>query len=262
MFEPIIDRNKIFLITEDILGFPSPDQFLDNAPSVIGGDLHPDRLLLAYEQGIFPLNAPDEPVMWWSPDPRFVLFPEDIRVKKSMRPYFNQRKFRVTLDTCFEQVIHYCATVERPWHSSPWIDERVRAGYTALYQRGYAHCVEVWQGEELVGGLYGLSLGKIFFGESMFSRVPNASKFGLITLARTLEKKGFWFIDCQLYSTHLHEMGGTLLRRRFFLEVLTQNRKEETLRGSWKDWELVNTWRHDDTLPSMRKAFGLGKWEL
>ncbi|RMF20323.1 MAG: leucyl/phenylalanyl-tRNA--protein transferase [Bacteroidetes bacterium] len=257
MFEGI-DPEDFFWITPEIMGFPSPDQCPAAGPCVIGGDLHPLRLLLAYQQGIFPLNGPHEPVFWWAPDPRFVLLFEDLVVQKSMRPYFNQRKFRVTLDTCFEQVLHHCATVERPWHSSPWIDDRVRKGYTALYELGYAHSVEVWRGEELVGGLYGLSLGKIFFGESMFTRVSNASKFGLITLARTLEKKGFWFIDCQLWSDHLDQMGGSFLTRRFFLEVLARNRREKTFRGSWSDWEVADTWKRDENAPSLREAWDLG----
>lgn len=204
-----------------------------NGVLAIGGDLGFERLMLAYQYGIFPWYNADDPIIWWHPDPRFVLFTEDVRITKSMRPYFNQERFRLTLDQNFEAVLRACKTVKRKDQKDTWISEDIIRAYTTLHEQGYAHSVEVWEGNDLVGGMYGVSLGKIFFGESMFSKVSNASKFGLIALCHILHKKGFPFIDCQISNSHLKSMGGRYISRSAFLAYLRANMKMETLRGSW-----------------------------
>jgi leucyl/phenylalanyl-tRNA--protein transferase len=151
-----------------------------------------------------------------------------------MRSIFNQEKFRVTLDTCFETVMRSCASTTRQPHDGTWITEEFVAGYHRLHLRGLAHSVEVWQDETLVGGLYGLSIGKIFFGESMFSLVPNASKTGFITLVKALEKAGFWMVDCQVETDHLRSLGARGINRANFLEYLEENAYQKTLAGKWR----------------------------
>ena len=199
----------------------------------IGGDLSESRMLMAYCNGIFPWFQEDGDFFWYSPDPRFVLFPKDLKVHKSMRSIFNQGKFRVTLDTCFEDVMRGCATVSRRPYDGTWITQDFIDGYTELFEKGLAHSVEVWQDDELVGGLYGLSIGKIFFGESMFARVPNASKAGFITLVRALEKQDFWLVDCQVETEHLVSLGAHGIPRTEYLDILEKNAYQRTLTGAW-----------------------------
>lgn len=215
------------------LVFPSPRSAGSDGLVAIGGDLSPERVLLAYKMGIFPWYNPNEPILWWSPDPRFVLLPENLKVARSMRPYFNQRKFRVTLDQTFSSVITACQQQYRPGQGGTWITEDMKAAYTALHHEGFAHSVEVWEGEELVGGLYGISIGRHFYGESMFARVSNASKFGFITLVRLLHARGFNLIDCQTPTRHLTSLGAEGIPRRTFLAELEKNRQADTLRGNW-----------------------------
>lgn len=198
----------------------------------VGGDLSPERLLKAYAQGIFPWYGPGEPILWWSPDPRAVLFPEELRVSKSMRPYFNQGKFSLTFDQDFKTVIQLCGKVRR--HT--WITRDMLEAYTRLHEMGYAHSVEVWQDGKLAGGLYGLALGRVFFGESMFTKVSNASKFGFIALVRQLQARGFRLVDCQQETHHLASLGARPIPRDTFLEYLRQNQHEATARGSWRAW--------------------------
>lgn len=224
----------VFRLLEDEIVFPHPELADPNGILAVGGDLSPERLLLAYEWGIFPWFNPNEPILWWSPDPRFVLFPNELRVSKSMRPYFNQRKFDVTFDTQFERVIRACQQVERDKQlGGTWITEDMVQAYCKLHELGYAHSVEVWEEGELVGGLYGISLGKIFFGESMFTTVSNASKFGFISLVQKLEGLGFTLIDCQQKTRHLASLGARSIDRALFLEYLERNAMEETLVGKW-----------------------------
>lgn len=224
----------IFSIGEEIF-FPPP--YLANPDGIlaVGGDLQAERLLLAYETGIFPWFSPDEPIIWWSPDPRFVLYPENLKVSKSMRPYLNGSKFRISYDQAFREVMSQCQQIARPGQNGTWITEEMLDAYCSLHQQGFAHSVEVWEGEKLVGGLYGISLGSCFFGESMFSRSSNASKTGFITLVRALQDRGFELIDCQVHTPHLESLGAQHIPRELFLEQLRKGLEGETLLGDWSE---------------------------
>lgn len=223
----------IFWLSEQNIVFPDPELADPRGILAIGGDLSPQRLLKAYKMGIFPWFGPGEPILWWSPDPRFVLFPDELKVSRSMRPYFNQRKFTVTFDRQFETVMRQCAARRRPRQGGTWITKGMIRGYTQLHEKGYAHSVEVWQEEELVAGLYGIALGRIFFGESMFTNVNNASKFGFITLVRHLKAHGFRLIDCQQETGHLASLGARSIPRRKFLAYLRENEAEPAVKGAW-----------------------------
>ncbi len=224
----------IFWLSEHSNDFPNPELSNRNGMLAAGGDLSPERLLIAYQSGIFPWYNPEDYILWWSPDPRFVLFPSDLKMAKSMRPFFNQAKFRVSFDGHFERVMRLCGKTHRKGQQlGTWISEEMIEGYTALHALGYAHSVEVWQEEELVGGLYGIALGKCFFGESMFTQVSNASKFGFITLVRRLEELGYQLIDCQQQTGHLATLGAGAISRKKFLKFLQENRANPTHRGSW-----------------------------
>lgn len=225
----------VFWLEEDELNFPHPEFANEDGILAVGGDLSPERLLLAYQNGIFPWFNPEDPIIWWSPNPRFVLFPEELRVSKSMRPYFNQQKFTLTVNKSFEQVIYNCSEQERRGQGGgTWITDDMMTAYCHLNELGYAHSVEVWQGEDLVGGLYGVALGKIFFGESMFMKVSNASKFGFIALVRKLKELGYWIIDCQQNTRHLASLGGRSISRLDFLEYIERNKQQETDNTHWK----------------------------
>ena len=224
----------VFLLTDDPFLFPSPELANDEGILATGGDLSPERLIFAYQHGIFPWFTYHEPILWWSPDPRFVLYPNELKIAKSMRPYFNQQKFQVTYDQAFGKVIRQCQKPRKEqWAGNTWITESMVEAYLRLHKLGYAHSVEVWDGELLIGGLYGVSLGKCFYGESMFTKTSNASKFGFITLVQKLEAKGFQLIDCQQQTKHLGNLGARAIDRKIFLDFLKENEKEETLRGDW-----------------------------
>jgi leucyl/phenylalanyl-tRNA--protein transferase len=224
----------VFWLDNESLEFPAPELATREGILAVGGDLSPERLLAAYAQGIFPWYNEGDPILWWSPDPRFVLFPTELQVAKSMRPYFNQQKFQVSFDHDFEAVMRACQGANRTGQSGEtWITEDMIAAYVQVHQMGYAHSVEVWQEGKLVGGLYGISLGKIFFGESMFARASNASKFGFITLVQKLRDKGFVLIDCQQQTRHLGSLGARAISREQFLQYLEENKKAQTLTGSW-----------------------------
>lgn len=205
--------------------FPHPAMAHESGILAFGGDLGFERLLLAYHYGIFPWFNPDDEVIWWHPDPRCVIFPERVRVAKSMRPYFNQEKYRVTYNTCFDSVIKACRDTYRPGQPGTWITDDFISAYGALYAAGHVISVEVWQGEALVGGLYGVRLGRIFYGESMFSKARDASKFGFISLCRRLASEGCVLIDCQIETPHLRSLGAELIPRDEFLAHLAENRK-------------------------------------
>lgn len=224
------------MITKSNLWFPNVEESSEEGIVAIGGDLSVERLILAYSKGIFPWYSDESPILWWSPDPRFVLFPSQLKISKSMRPLFNQNKFRVTFDQNFEEVIKNCQNISREDQPGTWITADMMKAYIKLHKKGYAHSVEVWQGKELVGGLYGVSLGKVFFGESMFAKVSNASKFGFITLVKHLKQKGFLLIDCQQETKHLESLGAAAIKRKDFIEFLNNNEIEETYLGSWENY--------------------------
>jgi len=223
----------MYWLTEEIL-FPHPKYASEEGLLAIGGDLSTERILFAYEHGIFPWYNPGEPILWWSPNPRFILLPSEIKVSKSMRQVQRKGIFKVSFDQAFEEVIRNCSTTPRKGQAGTWLTDEMIAAYIELHHQGFAHSVETWEEGKLVGGLYGLSLGKCFFGESMFAKTSNASKIALIHLAKTLEEKGFSMIDCQSETKHLRSMGAKFIPRNDFLEHLEQNKKEPTWRGSWE----------------------------
>jgi leucyl/phenylalanyl-tRNA---protein transferase len=216
--------------------FPHSDTFDTPDVVAVGGDLSPERLLLAYSLGIFPwYNEGDEPIMWWCPDPRLVLYPDELKVSKSMRPLFNQEKFKVTYNVDFQRVMRICMLNDRKdQDGGSWINEDMIVAYTILHKAGFAHSVEVWEGDELVGGLYGVAYGRIFYGESMFSKVSNASKFGFISFVQKIKAMGITLIDCQQETAHLTSLGARVISRDLFLEAIKSNENEpQILRGSF-----------------------------
>lgn len=224
----------VYWLNDDPTAFPDPEGANEMGMVALGGDLSAERLLNAYHLGMFPWFSEGEPIMWWSPDPRFVLFPTNLKVAKSMRPYFNQRKFTATYDHNFRAVITACQKAYRPGQHGTWITEEMLEAYCQLHELGFAHSVEVWKGKELVGGLYGLALGRIFFGESMFARVSNASKFGFISLVRRLHERSYTLIDCQQETRHLASLGAQSIPRSTFLQYLAENDLKKTEKGKWK----------------------------
>ncbi len=207
-----------FSILDDKLWFPPAGNTTKDGLLAIGGDLSKERLLLAYRKGIFPWFE-DELPLWWCPDPRFVLFPHELQVSKSMQQVLRSNKFQFKINSSFSNVIHNCKTIIRHQQGT-WITDAVEQAYIHLYNHGYAHCAEAWLDNELVGGLYGVKLGKVFFGESMFSLVSNASKFAFISYVRELMKENIQLIDCQLYTSHLESLGACMINRSNFLDLL------------------------------------------
>jgi leucyl/phenylalanyl-tRNA--protein transferase len=212
-----------------------PDPNLADAEGLVGlsQDITPERLRAAYQKGIFPWFEQQGFYFWFSPDPRMVLYAKDLKIAKSMRPLLNQKRFTVTFDTCFTEVITNCANTKRGPNNTSWISSNFVKAYSELHNQGIAHSVEVWCGSELVGGLYGVSLGVAFFGESMFSTVPNASKFGFIKLVQWLQKQAINFIDCQVYTAHLASLGAVEIERKVFLEELAITQKAPSVLGKW-----------------------------
>jgi leucyl/phenylalanyl-tRNA--protein transferase len=216
----------------EAISFPPAERAEKSGLLAFGGDLSPERLLAAYRKGIFPWYGPGEPILWWSPDPRFVLFPDELRVSRSMKQFLKKGGFRVTFDRAFGEVIAACRN-PRPGQDGTWITREMEEAYFTLHERGYAHSVEAWDGETLAGGLYGVSLGRTFFGESMFSAMPNGSRAALAALAARLRKLDFDMIDCQVESAHLAAMGARPIPRGGFLTILGNSLRYETLRGDW-----------------------------
>lgn len=211
------------VLLNDKLIFPPVEMATDEGIVAIGGDLEVERLLLAYRSGIFPWYSEGEPIVWWSPDPRFVLFPEKLRVTKSMQSVLNNGSFRFTINRAFTAVIQNCKTVYRKEQEGTWITPAVLQAYTQLHALGYAHSAEAWMNGELVGGLYGIRLGNIFFGESMFSKASNASKFAFINYVKQLQKEKVALIDCQVYTAHLESLGASMIRREIFMALLKEH---------------------------------------
>ena len=202
---------------DDRLLFPTPELAEPDGLFAIGGDLSVKRLLLAYQNGIFPWYSEDEPILWYSPHERFVLYPSELKLSKTMKQVLRSNKFTVTVDQCFDKVIEACSSIERDGQDGTWITTDMKKAYTKLYNKGHAHSVEVWQQDVLVGGLYGLQIGNVFCGESMFNLVSNTSKIALIHLCNT----GLYhLIDCQVHTNHLESMGARLISREEYMGVL------------------------------------------
>jgi leucyl/phenylalanyl-tRNA--protein transferase len=225
----------IYLLGEDPEEFPPPERADRSGLLAVGGDLRPERLLAAYARGIFPWYSEGQPLLWHSPDPRFVLQPAQLHVGKSLRKTLRQAPYRLSWDRAFAQVIDACAAMPRPGQSGTWITPEMREAYVALHQQGFAHSMEAWQGERLVGGFYGVSLGAAFFGESMFALAPDASKVAFATAVERFAAWGFHFVDCQVETEHLARFGAVGWPRRRFLEALAQALKSPTRRGPWTE---------------------------
>jgi len=222
----------VFRLDERLV-FPPPRLADESGLLAVGGDLRPERLLLAYTQGIFPWYNPGQPILWHSPDPRMVLRAEDLRVPRSLAKVIRRAPFRLTMDTAFPRVIEGCAATKRPGQPGTWITPAMRDAYSALHRQGVAHSVEAWSADALVGGLYGVSLGAAFFGESMFTRVPDASKVAFVALAQQLLRWGITLIDCQVYTEHLARFGAAEWPRRQFLTALKKAIAKLTRPGPW-----------------------------
>lgn len=198
--------------------FPDPSEASAEGLLAIGGDLSPERLLHAYSEGIFPWFQDEEPLLWWSPDPRFVLFPEDLKVSKSMRQVLKKDNFKVTINKAFKAVVENCAKVKRNDQDGTWITDNMVDAYYKLHQLGYAKSIEVWENDELIGGLYGIEVNdSVFCGESMFAKVSNASKVGFITF---VQNSNYKLIDCQLHTKHLESLGAKNMSRKEFLNYI------------------------------------------
>ena len=212
--------------------FPPAEMASQEGIVAIGGDLSPQRLLNAYANGIFPWYSKTEPILWWSPSPRMVLFPKELHISKSMKILLNKNFFQLTFDRNFKKVIKNCRA-PRKNQKDTWITKEMYDAYIHLHELGFAHSAEVWQDKRLVGGIYGISLGKCFFGESMFSKKSNASKFVFIKLAQQLLKMEFLMLDCQVPSEHLKSLGAREIPRKDYLALLKEGLKHKTLMGNW-----------------------------
>ncbi len=199
----------------------------------MGGDLSPDRLLLAYKNGIFPWYSEEDPILWWAPDPRLVLFPGDLKISRSLAKTIRKCTFAVSFDTQFSSVVSACADYRGPHREGTWITGEMKAAYNRLHDLGYAHSVECWHEDQLVGGLYGVSLGRAFFGESMFSAMSDASKVALVHLRDYLQSRRFHFIDCQLPTRHLIGLGAREIARNDFQSRLDDAIEFPSLVGPW-----------------------------
>lgn len=204
--------------------FPPVETADENGLLAIGGDLSPERLILAYKSGIFPWFNEGEPVIWYSPPERMVLFPKDLKVSKSMEKVLKNANFRISFNEHFAEVIHHCKTIDRPGQKGTWITREMQKAYIALHELGYAKSVEIWQEDRLVGGLYGIDLGNIFTGESMFSLVSNASKVAFIYLNQILKEQNYLLLDCQVYNEHLASLGAVEIPRDVFMQYLIQEK--------------------------------------
>ena len=212
-------KNTIAFLTEQ-LEFPPIENANSEGLLAVGGDLSPERLKLAYKSGIFPWFNEDTLILWWSPNPRMVLYPDKLRISKSMRRVMSSSKFSLTKNSHFKKVLDKCAKVKRKGQHGTWITEAMKSAYYKLHQQGFAKSYEVWYEEQLVGGLYGIDLGHVFCGESMFSEKSNASKFAFIHLVERLKEKKYKLIDCQLYTKHLESLGAEEISRKKFIKIL------------------------------------------
>jgi len=217
------------------MNFPDPDDVKGDLIAV-GGTLSVQGLLSAYSRGIFPWYSDEDPILWWSLNPRFVIFPERIHLSGSLKKKIRKNPFELSLDTAFEQVITGCRDINRPEQDGTWITDEMLEAYIRLHREGYAHSVEAWIDGELVGGLYGVSLGGCYYGESMFTRRSDASKVAFTALAGVLIDSGFGLIDCQQHTRHLASFGAVDMPRNKFLKTLAEELKKPTFRGNWGDY--------------------------
>ncbi len=225
-------QNRIFLLSDDLI-FPNPRLADSHGLLAVGGDLSTERLLLAYENGIFPWYSEDQPILWFSPDPRLVLFPDKFQVSRSLQKTIKKNLFDVKFDTNFEQVIIECSKIERKDQDGTWITSDMIEAYINLHKKGYAHSVETYDNDELVGGLYGVSLGGAFFGESMFHKIKDASKVALYYLIQKVKQWEFDFIDSQVVTEHMKSLGSQEISRNKYLELLSKTLKKESKSGNW-----------------------------
>ncbi len=214
-----------YWLKQDDLSFPDPENALTepNGLLAVGGDLSLERLLSAYKLGIFPWYEDGQPILWWSPDPRMVVFPDELHISKSLKKIINRKVFKVSFNQNFPAVILACANQRSKNRDGTWITDEIQQAYIHLHQAGWAHSVEVWDDNNLVGGLYGIALGKIFFGESMFNEQNNASKVAFVYLTQNLKNQNFKLIDCQVSSEHLASLGAKEIRREKFMQHLQEN---------------------------------------
>jgi leucyl/phenylalanyl-tRNA--protein transferase len=215
------------------LVFP-PVELADDGLLAVGGDLRPERLLLAYSQGIFPWYGKNLPILWHSPDPRIVLYPDELIVNRTLRKQIKRKPFTLKLDTAFGEVLSGCADVPRPGQQGTWLIPEMITAYTRMHELGFAHSAEAWDGDRLVGGLYGVALGGCFYGESMFAHAPDASKIAFVALIAQLVAWGTTVIDCQVHTEHLERFGAREVPREEFLDKLRDALELPTRRGTWR----------------------------
>jgi len=229
---PVFELNESFV-------FPNPELAEPSGLLAVGGNLNPDRIVLAYHNGIFPWYNEGEPILWWSPNPRMVLYPNRLKISKSMKQVINSGLFEISFDSAFEQVINACKSNPRRMDGETWITGEMIQAYCRLYEKGIAHSVEVWREKRLVGGLYGLAIGNVFSGESMFSIESNASKYGFISMVKNMVGHGFDLVDCQIYTDHLASMGAEEIQREEYLKHLKKNQVGQSPQGNWTDWVIA-----------------------
>jgi len=222
--------------------FPPARDASEEGLLAYGGDLNPNRILKAYREGIFPWYSPEDPILWWSPNPRLVLFPQDFKAGKSFRRVLRNKGFEVKFDQNFPAVISHCGDVPRPGQEGTWLTQEMKEAYIELHDMGFAHSIETYYEGELVGGLYGLAMGKGFFGESMFSLMSNASRVSLFALSSLCVEKSYDFIDCQVETPHLVKWGAKLLDRDDYLDLLDLALEKSSDFGSWSSW----SWKYKD----------------
>lgn len=229
----------IYKLTDELV-FPDPREASDEGLLAYGGDLSPKRLVAAYSLGVFPwYDEYSQDIMWWSPNPRMVLYPDKFRLTKSLRRRIKRQEFEIRYDSAFDQVIEACSKAPREGQDGTWITEEMQDAYINLHKLGIAHSVECWQDDRLVGGLYGISLGQMFFGESMFHRVSDASKVAFYYLSELAKDLEFSIIDCQMHTDHLESMGAEEISRESYLQLVDNNPVDKTKRGAWSEYPAI-----------------------
>ncbi|MCW8933902.1 MAG: leucyl/phenylalanyl-tRNA--protein transferase [Gammaproteobacteria bacterium] len=225
-----------WLQDESTSAFPAVETSLDEPEGLLaaGGDLSIERLVRAYKEGIFPWYSDAEPILWWAPDPRFVLRPQELKISRSLGKNVRNNNFEIRMDTAFEEVISICASQPRKNQPGTWITNEMKQAYINMHYAGHAHCVECWDGNELVGGLYGIHTGQVFCGESMFSKQSNASKIALVHLCQFLNLNGFKLIDSQVYTEHLERLGAKMISRAEYINILQQSH-QVVMPDNWSD---------------------------